>query len=281
MYDTEVVEARWGVHGRMAAARRCGGMAGDFETVRTDAPLPALPRPFARVLVVAAHPDDAEFAFGGTVARLVEAGSRVDYVVVTDGSLGGEDPSVPAAAIAERREREQRRAASQLGVNSLTFLGWPDGAVNADLDLRRALSREIRRHRPDLLLTHQPLRSLQFPIGASHPDHLAVGEGAMSAAYPDAGNPRTFPELLAEGLAPHSVAEIWVPGHEHANFFVALDVGHAERKIEALLCHESQFETVNAPRESLAWVLGRMEMYGPLVGCRYAEGFSRTVLFCV
>lgn len=240
--------------------------------------LPMLPRSFDHVLVVAAHPDDAEFTFGGTVARLTAAGTQVAYVVVTDGSLGGEDPSVPAELVAARRQREQRNAAAVLGVASVTFLGWPDGAVNANFELRLAISREIRRHRPDLLLTHQPLRSLKFPIGASHPDHLAVGAGAMSAAYPDAGNPRAFPELLAEGFAPHSVAEIWVPGYEHADFFVALDHHHAERKMKALLCHESQFDSAeSSPRESLGWVLERMEMYGPRVGCAYAEGFARVV----
>jgi LmbE family N-acetylglucosaminyl deacetylase len=239
--------------------------------------LPPLPHDVARALVVIAHPDDAEFAFGGTVARLVEQGTEVHYVVCTDGSLGSEDPAVPAADLGRRRACEQRTAAARLGVTSVGFLGFEDGTLEAGTDLRRELSRAIRRHRPQLLLTHQPVRSLVFPIGASHPDHLAVGEAAMCAAYPDAGNPRAFMELLDEGLEPHKVTEIWVPGHEHANFFVALDQRHAEAKMEAILLHTSQFERSASPAEDIQWVADRMSGYGKHADADWAEGFVRVV----
>ncbi|MFC4033328.1 PIG-L deacetylase family protein [Streptomyces polygonati] len=239
--------------------------------------LPPLPRDFRRVLVISAHPDDAEFAFGGSVARLVEGGSEVRYLVCTDGSLGGEDPGVDPADLGERRAAEQRAAAAHLGVASVAFLGLTDGAVENGLGLRRALSRAIRRHRPDLVLTHQPLRSLVFPIGASHPDHLAVGEAAMCAVFPDAGNPRAFPELLDEGLAPHKVSEIWVPGHEHTNFYVALAQRHAEAKLEAILLHESQFERSPSPAKEIGWVADRMSKYGRHADAGWAEGFVRVI----
>ncbi|MER5770846.1 PIG-L deacetylase family protein [Streptomyces sp. NPDC001985] len=243
---------------------------------RSAGPLLPLPAFHERVLVITAHPDDAEFGFGGTVGRLSAEGSRVHYAICTDGSQGGEDPEEPAEELTATRYREQRAAAALLDVHEVTFLGFPDGTLTPDLTLRRALVETIRRVRPQLVLTHQPLRSLEFPMGASHPDHLAVGEAALSAVYPDARNPRAFPELLAAGLAPHRVAEVWVPGHEHTDFFV--DVGpHAERKAEAILCHASQFRDSADPRADIAWVFQRMRAFGERAGCAHAEGFKRIV----
>ncbi|MEV6595772.1 PIG-L deacetylase family protein [Actinoplanes sp. NPDC051346] len=235
-----------------------------------------LPRRFHEVLVIAAHPDDAEFSFGATVARLVDEGARVTYVVVTDGSQGGEDPTEPAEDLAARRYAEQREAARVLGVTDVVFLGFPDGLLADTPELRLALTRQIRRHRPDLVLTHQPLRSLQFPIGASHPDHLAVGHSALSAVYPDARNPRAFPELLAEGLAAHRVAEVWVPGHEHTDLLVDVD-RTVERKVAAILTHRSQFLGSSDPRADVQWVVDRMRGNGKALGCDYAEAYKRII----
>ncbi|MEV5593651.1 PIG-L deacetylase family protein [Streptomyces sp. NPDC052496] len=235
-----------------------------------------LPDFYERVLVITAHPDDAEYAFGGTIGRLCAEGSEVHYLVCTDGSQGGEDPHEASAALTAIRYAEQRTAAELFGVDSVTFLGLPDGTLTPTLALRRSLVEAIRRVRPRLVLTHQPLRSLEYPIGASHPDHLAVGEAALGAVYPDARNPRAFPELLAAGLGPHRVTEVWVPGHEHTDFFV--DVGpYHERKIAALMCHASQFRTSVDPRADVAWVVERMRGFGDRAGCGYAEGFKRIV----
>lgn len=235
-----------------------------------------LPRTFGHALVIAAHPDDAEFSFGATVARLVDEGVRVSYLVVTDGAQGGEDPAEPAAELSARRYAEQRDAARVLGVRDIFFLGFPDGLLTDTPELRLALTREIRRLRPDLVLTHQPLRSLQFPIGASHPDHLAVGQAALNAVYPDARNPRAFPELLAEGLAAHKVAEVWVPGHEHTDLLI--DVSDtAERKVEAILTHRSQFRGSPDPRADVQWVVDRMRGNGKVIGCEYAESYKRII----
>ncbi|MEU8848992.1 PIG-L deacetylase family protein [Streptomyces sp. NPDC048564] len=242
----------------------------DQETLRP------LPRIFSRAAVIAAHPDDTEYSFGATVSRLVSEGTRVTCIVCTDGSQGGEDPDLPAAQLTDTRYEEQRAAAKHLGVDEVVFLGFRDGSLTSDIALRRALTREIRRHRPELVLTHQPLRSLIFPIGASHPDHLAVGEAALSAVYPDARNPRAFPELLGEGLQPHVVDEVWVPGHEHTDLLV--DVGtHAQRKVEAILCHRSQFAASADPAADVAWVVDRMRSNGTAAGCTHAEAFKRIV----
>lgn len=238
-------------------------------------PVP-LPRRFDRVLVIAAHPDDAEFSFGATTARLVDEGAQVTYVVVSDGAQGGEDPAQPAAELAAIRCAEQREAALVLGVTHVVFLGFPDGSLADTPALRLALTREIRRHRPGLVLTHQPLRSLSFPIGASHPDHLAVGEAALAAVYPFARNPRAFPELLAEGLSAHRTAEVWIPGHEHADLLIDVD-RTAERKVAAILAHHSQFRDSANPRADVQWVVDRMRGYGTLLGCEYAEAYKRIV----
>jgi LmbE family N-acetylglucosaminyl deacetylase len=227
-------------------------------------------------MVIAAHPDDAEFSFGGTVSRLTTEGTQVVYVVCTDGSQGGEDPEESAAALVETRYTEQRPPGALLGVAEVVFLGFADGTLSADVTLRRALTREIRRHRPELVLTHQPLRSLTFPIGASHPDHLATGEAALGAVYPDARNPRAYPDLLAEGLPAHRVDEVWVPGHEHTDLYV--DVGdHARRKLDAILCHRSQFAATTDPMADLGWVVDRMRSNGTAAGCTHAEAFKRIV----
>jgi LmbE family N-acetylglucosaminyl deacetylase len=239
----------------------------------TDAVLP-LPRHFDRVMVVTAHPDDAEFSFGATVARLCDEGAHVTYVVVSDGSQGGEDPAEPTEVIVATRCAEQRDAARILGVTDVVFLGFPDGLLADTADLRLAITCEIRRHRPELVLAHQPLRSLQFPIGASHPDHLAVGQATLSAVYPDARNPRAFPQLLAEGLAAHRVAEVWVPGHEHTDLLV--DVRDtAERKVAAILAHRSQFRGSADPRADVQWAVDRMRGNGALIGSEFAEAYKR------
>jgi LmbE family N-acetylglucosaminyl deacetylase len=241
-----------------------------------DEKLLPLPAAYDRVLVVTAHPDDAEYSFGASVSRLVAEGSEVRYVVCTDGAQGGEDPEEAATDLTTTRYTEQRAAAAHLGVRGVEFLGFPDGSLTPDLRLRRAIVKELRRVRPQLVLTHQPLRSLVFPIGASHPDHLAVGEATLAAVYPDARNPRAFPELLRQGLAPHRVAEVWVPGHEHTDFYV--DVGaHSEAKAQAILLHESQFRASADPRADIAWAIDRMRGFGERAGCAFAEGFTRIV----
>ncbi|MCV7225269.1 PIG-L deacetylase family protein [Mycolicibacterium komossense] len=231
----------------------------------------------SRALVIAAHPDDAEFSFGGTVARLVDAGTEVTYVVVTDGAQGGDDPRQPVGELVAIRRAEQCDAAKLLGVTDVTFLGFADGSVADSPALRLALTREIRRTRPDVVLTHQPMRSLQFPVGASHPDHLAVGEAALNAVYPFARNPRAFPELLAEGLSAHPVSEVWMPGYEYTDFLVNVD-DTAERKVMAILAHRSQFGGAGDPRSEIQWVVDRMTAYGAQLGCSYAEGLKRIVV---
>jgi len=191
-----------------------------------------------RILVVTAHPDDVDFGAAGSVAVWTEAGAHVTYCVVTNGDAGGFDPTVDRSLIPGIRQAEQRAAAAEVGVKDLVFLGYPDGQVEATLGLRRDIARVIREVRPQRVLAPSPER-MWDRLFASHPDHLAVGEAAVCAVYPDARNPFTFPELAAAGLEAWSVEELWVMATPDANVFVDM-TGAFERKLAALRAHVSQ-----------------------------------------
>jgi LmbE family N-acetylglucosaminyl deacetylase len=191
-----------------------------------------------RVLVVTAHPDDVDFGSAGTIASLTDAGVEVAYCIVTNGDAGGFDPAVPRNEIAGIRQREQTAAAHVLGVHQLVFLGYPDGAVQPTLELRRDISREIRRFKPDVVITQNPNWDFSRIYG-SHPDHRYTGEATLCAVYPDARNPFTFTELLDEGFEPHTAWQVWLAGGPQPNKFVDT-TAQFDRKIRALLCHESQ-----------------------------------------
>jgi LmbE family N-acetylglucosaminyl deacetylase len=230
---------------------------------------------YDRALVVAAHPDDPEFLFGATIARLTDGGARVSYVICSDGCQGSEDAGVPDADLRATRCAEQRAAAAVLGVRDVAFLGFRDGSLAPTVELRRAIAREIRRCEPDLVLTHSPVRMLTVDIGFSHPDHLAVGEATMGAVHSDARNPRAHPELLREGLEAHTVREVWLPGLEHADHFVDA-TGLIDRKIEAVLCHRSQFPGAGGEPDGVgAWIRDRARHVGEMAGYQYAERFKR------
>ncbi|MHB8328077.1 MAG: PIG-L deacetylase family protein [Acidimicrobiales bacterium] len=229
-----------------------------------------------RVLVVTAHPDDVDFGVAGSVAAWVKAGVEVVYCIVTDGDAGGSDRSMARADMARIRRDEQRAAASEVGVSDVVFLGYPDGRVTASMELRRDISRQIRRVRPQRLLCQSPER-LWNRLGASHPDHLAAGEAAVCAAYPDAGNPFAHPELLEEGFEPFAVSELWVmasPGTDRV-----VDVTDTfERKIAALRCHRSQVGDAEGLEERIrAWLTEGARAAGLAEG-RLAESFRVVVL---
>ena len=165
--------------------------------------------PLERALVVISHPDDAEFGAAATIAQLVRDGARVDYVVTTDGGKGSEDPAMTPAQLTATRVAEQRAAADMLGVREIVHLGYPDGYLTPSLDLRRDITRQIRRFRPDLLITQNPQRRLDFNPFIGHPDHLATGEATLASVYPAARDRLNFPELASdEGLEPWKVRQV-------------------------------------------------------------------------
>src|SRR5277367_6746927 len=193
----------------------------------------------SRVLCITAHPDDVDFGAAGTIARWTDAGIEVIYCLVTDGDAGGLDEDFPRGEMPALRRAEQIAAAKCVGVHDVRFLGYPDGRVEATLDLRRDMARVIRQVRPDRVVCPSPERSYAR-IGIGHPDHRAVGSAALDAVYPDARNPFAFPELLAdEGLKEWIVREVWINGPGMANHYV--DVTKTfPRKLAALRAHVSQ-----------------------------------------
>jgi len=192
-----------------------------------------------RALVVTAHPDDVDFVAGGTVATWVAAGIEVTYLVLTDGTAGGDDPAVPDATLAAVRRAEQAAAAKVLGVGDVRFLGYPDGELVATPGLRRDIARVVRQVRPHRVLIPSPEINWAF-LPDLHPDHRAAGEAALAAVYPDARNPRAHPDLArTEGLAAWAVPEIWVMTGPRPDHFVDVtDV--VELKVAALRAHASQ-----------------------------------------
>jgi len=224
-----------------------------------------------RALVVAAHPDDVDFGAAGTVAGWTAAGIDVAYCIATYGDAGGFDDT-PREQMPVLREAEQRAAAKIVGVEDVTFLGYPDGAVTVTLDLRRDIARQIRRVRPHRVLLPSPERSWTR-IPASHPDHLAVGEAAMCAVYPDARNPFAFPELLAdEGLDAWTVPEVWVMGAPEPDHYV--DVTDTfDLKIAALRAHVTQTAHMDNLAEGLRDRLASSAQAGGLPEGRLAEMF--------
>jgi LmbE family N-acetylglucosaminyl deacetylase len=226
-----------------------------------------------RVLIITAHPDDVDFGAAGSAAIWTDAGVDVTYCIVTDGAAGGFDRSVSRAEMAEIRRAEQTAAAKVVGVRDLVFVGYPDGRLEPTLDLRRDLSRVIRQVRPQRVLSQSPDRNYQR-IYASHPDHLAAGEAALCAVYPDARNPFAHPELLdEEGLEPWSVDELWLMAANTPDRFV--DVTDAfDRKLEALRCHVSQHPDPDRLEPLLrGWQTALAKLAGWPEG-RLAEGFA-------
>jgi LmbE family N-acetylglucosaminyl deacetylase len=225
-----------------------------------------------RVMVVAAHPDDPEFLAGGTVARLAKEGREVTYVIVTNGNKGSGDRSITSAQLAPIREEEQRRAARALGVGHVEFLGYEDGELEDTRDLRRDVTRQIRRWRPDLIITLNPHRTYNnFP--GWHRDHRITGRVVLDCVYPLARDHLAFPELLPE-YEPHKVGEVYLIQWEHPP--LVIDISDTmDLKLEAIRCHASQvgeFTGVEARMRKRAAMIGQDKGYS------YAEGFDHIVV---
>ena len=186
-------------------------------------------------MVIVAHPDDAEFTVGGTVAKWAKAGCRVTYVVCTDGNAGSHEPGITREKLAGIRRAEQRAACATLGVSEVVFLGYDDGQLEPTLDLRRELVRAIRQHKPEVVIAWDPTRLFVNGDYINHPDHRAAAQAALDAAAPASEMPLLWPEVGA----PHRVRQLYVYGIDQANVWV--DVTETiDQKIAALKQHASQ-----------------------------------------
>lgn len=224
-----------------------------------------------RVLAILAHPDDPEFFCGATIARWVQLGHSVHYCLLTRGDKGVRDAIMDPDELASIREGEQQCAANTLGVQSLTFLDYKDGCLVPSLETRKAVAREIRKLKPDIVVTCDPTY-IFGENSINHPDHRAVGQIVVDAIFPGVGNPLYFAELLdEEGLAPHSVKEVWLTVTGQPN--IVIDVTEFwETKIQALHCHETQISDMSQLDERLR---GRHTPDTTLEQPRYEERFRR------
>ena len=228
----------------------------------------------ARFMVIAAHPDDAEFGPAGTAARWIDEGSEGWLVCCTSGDQGGEDPDVDPLTLAALREAEQRAAAVIIGYAGVTFLHQPDGALANDLPLREQLVRAIRTFRPDAVLATDPETIFYKGGGINHTDHRAAGIAAIDAVYPAARNPMAFPWLARGGLAAHSVRRVYLFWSDRSDTWVDVSTT-LERKIAALCAHASQIRDGDALAERIrTWAADE----GERIGAAAAEGLRLVVI---
>jgi len=225
-----------------------------------------------RVLVVTAHPDDSEFGAGGTVAKLVKEGKHVSYCILTNGNKGSSDRTMTPEQLVTIREEEQRNAARVLGVEAVDFLGFPDCELEDTRESRMAVTAAIRRHRPDLLIIQNPNRSKL--LGASHRDHRVAAGIALDCVYPLARDHMAFPELLAQGLEPHKVKEVYSMWWETPD--VTVDISETiDLKLKALACHVSQIKDMAGLEKRIR---ERGAELGKAKGYAYAETFDHIVI---
>lgn len=222
-------------------------------------------------MVVVAHADDAEWGCAGTVAVWVKQGIQVVYVICTDGSKGSEDLSMTSKDLSRIRKSEQIAAAETLGVTEVEFLEYEDSMLQPSLELRKDITRIIRKYRPETVITTNPVRTLEGEGYFGHPDHLAAGEATMSAVFPAARDRLTFPELLESGLVPHKVNELLIIGMgDKADYWV--DVTETiDMAVESLCQHKSQVSPEIARNHMRKW----RQSVGAIHGVGYAEAFKQ------
>ena len=191
------------------------------------------------ILVVLAHPDDPEFFLGGTIARWIKARHTVRYVLLTQGDKGAKDVTLTKQDISSLRIKEQQAACATLGVASVDFFDYEDGYIVPDLEMRKKVVREIRRYKPQILVTCDPTNLFPHPQYINHPDHRYAGQVVVDAVFPAAGNHFFFMDLIEDGFQPHEVEEVWMSLTSQPD--VTLDVTEFwPLKIEALKQHASQ-----------------------------------------
>lgn len=223
-----------------------------------------------RILVVFAHPDDAEFCCAGSVARWAGGGAQVGYLVATDGRRGANPDKLSPEQFVLQREREQREAAGLLGVSSVAFLRHPDGELSQVKDLSPSMAREIRRFRPDLLLTFDPWRRYQL-----HPDHRSIGQAVLDAILPAASESLAMEES-GTPVSPHRVQAVLLFVPDEADHFE--DVTETmEIKLRALRCHRSQVDGIQDLEER---VRSTNAFFGEKGGCAFAEAYKALRPFC-
>jgi len=237
---------------------------------------PSEPPAPKRAMSIHAHPDDQEFTVGGTLAKWARAGCEIVAVCITRGGAGSNKYTpldMTREALVSIREDEQREACRILGVKETIFLDYEDGMLEPSIAMRRDLTRLIRRHRPEVVLTGDPTVRFYGTTYMNHPDHRVASDVALDAVFPSAGTRLIFPELLAEGLEPHEVRQVYIHGAERPDTYVdiaeTLDV-----KLAALRAHKSQMGQWDPADMITAWAREQ----GKSRGLAAAEAYRLMVL---
>ncbi len=241
----------------------------------TDASQPIAETGPKRIATIMAHPDDAEFSCGASLAKWAAEGSHVTIVLITNGDKGSDDRSISSPDLAALREIEQAEAAKVLGVSDVVFMRNEDCMLVPTIELRREVVRVIRRIKPDIVVCLDPGVFFGGSNYVNHPDHRAAGVLALEAIFPAARNHRIFPELLDEGLEPHKVDEVYISAWEGGDFVVDVS-DYMDTKIEALRAHKSQMGEWDPNDMVREWSAERGQKQDPPVA--YAEAFRRLVL---
>ena len=224
------------------------------------------------VLGVAAHPDDLDFGASGTMAKFARSGAEVYYLLLTDGSKGSEDKSLSSEELIKIRQEEQRAALLALGGKGITFLNYPDSGLYVTQELKKDIVRQIRKLRPDVVITNDPTVVYSLNRGMiNHTDHRAAGQATIDAVFPLARDHLTFPELLEEGLEPHKVGTLLLTNFDQHNYYVDIS-DTLELKLAALKHHASQIKDFDMVTERFTEFSSRA---GKEAGYKYAEGFIR------
>ena len=195
----------------------------------------------SEIMVITAHPDDSEFGAAGSVAKWILEGKRVVYVVCTSGDKGTDNPDIPSHELAKIREKEQKDAANVLGVSDVIFLGYPDQGLEDTPDFRKAIVRQIRLYKPDMVVTSDPYRRYIW-----HRDHRITGQVTLDAVFPYARDLLAYPDLIEEGMMPHKVKKILFFGTEDVNLRININETF-HLKLAALRCHKSQIIQLGIP----------------------------------
>lgn len=223
-----------------------------------------------------AHPDDQDFSVAGTLAKWAKAGCHIVSVIITSGDAGSNDeakgPSYKAE-LARIREAEQQAANEELGIAETVFLHYLDGELVASIALRRDLTREIRRYKPEVVICGDPTGWFYGNEYINHPDHRAAAEAATYAVFPSAGTRMIFTELLDEGLPPHNVRKLYIHGHEKPDTWVDI-ADTLDCKITALKKHVSQSDTHDVDK----WIRDWAEEDAKGSGLKYAESYRVMIL---
>jgi len=224
-------------------------------------------------MVIVAHPDDIEFSCAGTVARWINNGARVAYVLCTSGEVGIAEAGMTKEKAAKIREKEQLAAAEIVGVKDVFFLREPDGMLQPTLDLRKKIVRQIRRFKPEIVISGDPTIVWAGDTYINHPDHRAAATAALDAIFPAAGQPNLFEELEEEGITAHKPRKVYVSGWSGSDLFVNIE-DTIDLKITALRAHKSQMKDWDPEPRIKEWAAER----GQGKEMAYAEGFRVVTL---